>query len=62
MGLRRVEDRAGAALIGAHLELRRGETVLATGPADIEAALRQLGLKAGDLKWLLDHLSEAVKS
>lgn len=62
LGLRRVDDRIGPTLISSHLELRRGETVLATGPADIEAALRTMELSAANERWLLGHLREAVKS
>ncbi len=62
LGLRRVEDRAGPILISTHLELRRGEIVLATGLIDIEAALRQLGLGRANQKWMFGHLREAVKS
>ena len=61
LALRRVEDRAGPALISTHLELLQGETVLATGPADIEAVLLQLGLGRWNLKWMLGHLREVVK-
>lgn len=62
LALRRVDDRVGPTLISSHLELIRGETVLATGPTDIEAVLHQMGLSAGNKKWLLGHLREAVKS
>lgn len=62
LGLRRVEYRDGPTLISTHLELLRGSALLATGPTDIEAALRQAGLSPGNLKWLLGHLREAVRS
>jgi hypothetical protein len=62
LGLRRVEERSGPTLLCSHLELHRGEEVLAAGPTDIEAKLRQMDLSRGDLRWLLGHLSEAVRS
>ena len=62
LALRRVEDRVGPTLIRSHLELRRGETALATGSTDIEAALHQMELSTANKKWLLGHLREAVKS
>ena len=62
LALRRVEDRIGPTLMSSHLELRRGETVLATGPTDIEAELRVMELSTFNQKWLLGHLREAVKS
>ena len=62
LALRRVEDRVGPTLIGSHLELLRGEIVLATGPTDIEAALRAMELSTVAKRWLLGHLREAVKS
>ena len=61
LALRRVEDRAGPTLISSHLELLRGETALATGPVDIEAALHQMELSTVNKKWLLGHLREAVR-
>ena len=62
LALRRVDDRMGPTLISSHLELRREETVLATGPADIEAALRVMELSTINQKWLLGHLREAVRT
>lgn len=62
LALRRVDDRVGPTLISSHLELLRGDTALATGSTDIEAVLRQAGLSPGNLKWLLGHLREAVRS
>lgn len=61
LGLRRVEDRAGAALLSSHVELHEGDEVLATGPIDIEARLQQLDIGAGDRRWLRKHLRSAVR-
>lgn len=61
LALRRLEDRAGAALISTHLELHCGETVLATGPDDITAALRASDLPAADRRWMFDNMREAVR-
>lgn len=60
LGLRRVEDRAGAALLSSHLELHKDDEVLATGFTDIEAKVRWLGLSRENEKWLLGHLREAT--
>lgn len=62
LGLRRVDDRMGPTLISSHLELFRGETVLATGSTDIEAALRVMELSTVNQKWILGHLREAVRA
>ena len=56
LALRRVDDRVGPTLISSHLELRRGDVVLATGSVDIEAALHQMELSTANKKWLLGHL------
>lgn len=61
LGLRRVDDRVGPTLISTQLELHRGEEVIATDFADIEATLRQLGLSRNNEKWMLGHLREAVR-
>lgn len=62
LGLRRVDDRMGRFLVSSHMELRQGEITLATGQADIEAALSQMELSSQNKKWLLGHLREAVRS
>lgn len=62
LALRRVDDRVGPTLVSSHLELRREDTVLATGPADIRAVLSCMDLSSVNKKWLLGHLREAVKS
>lgn len=62
LALRRVDDRFGPTLMSSHLELRRGDAVLATGPTDIEAMLSYMELSTVNKKWLLGHLIEAVKS
>ncbi len=56
LALRRVDDRVGPTLISSHLELLRGDTALATGPTDIEAALSGMELSTKNKKWLLGHL------
>ena len=61
LGLRRVDDRVGPTLISTQLELHRGETVLATGPIDIEARLQHMDMGAGDRRWLRKHLRSAVR-
>ena len=60
LALHRVDDRVGPTLISSHLELLRGETVLATGPTDIIAMLHVLSLSAANERWMLGHLREAV--
>lgn len=62
LALRRVDDRVGPTLVSSHLELLRGDDVLATGPTDIEAALHVMELSTKNKKWMLGHLREVVKS
>lgn len=62
LALRRVEYRFGPTLLSSHIELSRGDAVLATGPADIISMLHVLGLSAANERWMLGHLREAVKS
>ena len=61
LGLRCVEDRIGAALLSSHVELHKGDEVLATGPIDIEARLQHMDMGAGDRRWLRKHLRSAVR-
>jgi hypothetical protein len=57
-----VDERMGPNLLSSQLELLRGETVLATDPADIEFGLHFLPLSDDDRQWLLGHLRAAVKA
>lgn len=60
LGLRRVEDRVGAALLSSHLELHKGDQLLATDPADIEFGLRFMPLSDDDRCWMLQNLRAAI--